>query len=96
MKEAFENILAVAVLVAIGANIIVSWRTGDWAFVPTVQRNAKRLFVAWSLIVLVLACAFLFRWIDSFWFIFIAVSGQIVMHVWLAGLKLLKKDESNR
>jgi hypothetical protein len=55
-----------------------------------------RLFTAWTLLVPFFACASLFRWIDSFWFILFAVGGQIVWQLWLAVSKLLENGKTEQ
>jgi hypothetical protein len=90
MKQEIESILAVGVIIAVIVNVIVSWRTGNWAFASSANRTAQRLFKAWTLLVPMLACASLFRWLDSFWFILIVVGGQIAWQLWLAASKLMK------
>jgi hypothetical protein len=96
MKQEIISSLAIGMLVVVAAQVIISWRTGNWAFTSSSQKTAQRLFTAWTLLVPFFACASLFRWIDSFWFILFAVGGQIVWQLWLAGSKLLENGKTEQ
>jgi hypothetical protein len=44
MKHEIISSLAIGMLVVVAAQVIISWRTGNWAFTSSSQQTAQRLF----------------------------------------------------
>jgi len=83
-------ILAVCLFIAVIANILVSFKTRNWAFGSPSQHIVHRYFEVLNGLTLVWVFAFLFGWTDSFWLFVVAVTGQIVWQIWLTVSKLAK------
>ena len=83
-------ILAICFFIAVIANILVSFRTRNWAFGSPSQHIAHRYFEVLNGLTVIWVFAFLLGWTDSFWLFVLSVGGQILCQIWLTASKLIK------
>ncbi len=90
MQRSTIIILAICFFMAVIANIMVSFRTRNWAFGSPSQHIAHRYFKVLNGLTMIWVFAFLLGWMDSFLFFVVAVGGQILWQIWLTASKLIK------